>query len=247
MPSGYGALYIGRPGITETPASRCPSRSYWHEQNVCWVNGSRRRRPVSQHRCWVVAGLVGVGADDVTAMLAGGGEGWLGPEDTALCKKRGGWILGVFLYFNLSIFTSTRVHMWSQHVLPLPAESCTTKAITTPITITETKDATTTITITNKWIRSWDKVSGKENQRSTLPNTITITSRPRVSVCGVLRSLCKLDGFWLHWFCMVLYPQPHMFPSPELLSILTCPLQVADTKGLLCRTLNEKRDSATGF
>lgn len=43
--------------------------------------------PVSQQR-WVAGGLPGVGAEDVTAMLVGGDDDWLGPDDTALCKEK---------------------------------------------------------------------------------------------------------------------------------------------------------------
>lgn len=45
-------------------------------------------RPVSQQRWAGAGGVPGVGADDVTAMLeGGGGVVWDGPDDTALCKQ----------------------------------------------------------------------------------------------------------------------------------------------------------------
>lgn len=51
-------------------------------------------RPVSQQRWAGAGGVPGVGADDVTAMLEGGGVVWDGPDDTALCNK---YILCLFL------------------------------------------------------------------------------------------------------------------------------------------------------
>lgn len=45
-------------------------------------------RPVSQQRWAGAGGVPGVGADDVTAMLeGGGGVVWDGPDDTALCNN----------------------------------------------------------------------------------------------------------------------------------------------------------------
>jgi hypothetical protein len=77
----------GSPG---TPPANLwyPNSSYWHEHTLCPVIGSvNKGLPVSQH-LWVgVGGLPGVGAEDVTAILEGGGDGWLGPEDTALWNK----------------------------------------------------------------------------------------------------------------------------------------------------------------
>lgn len=58
--------------------------------------------PVSQH-LWVAGGLPGVGAEEVTAILVGGGVGWLGPDDTVLWSKRKYTIINLFNFALLNM------------------------------------------------------------------------------------------------------------------------------------------------